>query len=111
MAPKIYESPAPQIPVVSRSIYTHLLPPSPGDGNISDAVSAFVDAASGTAISRAQFKHLTLSLGYGMRHHSQVAAKRGDTTLLYSPNSLAWPVVVLGCESYTAIILLKFCCD
>ncbi|KAK7044894.1 4-coumarate--CoA ligase-like 7, partial [Favolaschia claudopus] len=40
------------------------------------------------------------SFAYGLRTHpnTKPLAKRGSTVLIYSPNLLAWPVVLLGCS-------------
>ncbi|KAK0460922.1 AMP binding protein [Desarmillaria tabescens] len=97
MSAKIYTSPDPSVPIVSRSIFTHLLAKD-GDlvGGHPASLPAFVDSASGTTITRAQLRSLALSLGYALRNHPKIGAKRGDTVLVYSPNSLAWPVAVFG---------------
>ncbi|KAG7449634.1 AMP binding protein [Guyanagaster necrorhizus] len=97
MPAKIYTSPDPSVPIVSRSIFTHLLAID-GDlvGGHPASLPAFVDSASGTTITRAQLRSLALSLGYALRNHPKIGAKRGDVVLVYSQNSLAWPVVVFG---------------
>ncbi|KAK0472310.1 AMP binding protein [Armillaria luteobubalina] len=97
MPAKIYPSPDPSLPIVSRSIFTHLLAQD-GDlvGGHPASLPAFVDSASGTTITRAQLRSLALSLGYALQNHPRIGAKRGDTVLIYSPNSLAWPVAVFG---------------
>lgn len=98
MPAKIYTSPGPSVPIVSHSIFTHLLAKD-GDlvGGHPASLPAFVDSASGTTITRAQLRSLALSLGYALQNHPRIGAKRGDTVLVYSPNSLAWPVAVFGC--------------
>ncbi|KAK0486158.1 AMP binding protein [Armillaria novae-zelandiae] len=97
MPAKIYTSPDPSVPIVSHSIFTHLLAKD-GDlvGGHPASLPAFVDSASGTTITRAQLRSLALSLGYALQNHPRISAKRGDTVLIYSPNSLAWPVAVFG---------------
>ncbi|THU85047.1 AMP binding protein [Dendrothele bispora CBS 962.96] len=98
MAPRIYTSPVPSIPVHEQSIFTRLLSqdsPTSIAGQPATNV-AFVDAATGTQITRGQLRSLALTVGYSLRNHPKISAKRGDTILLYSPNSLAWPVVVFG---------------
>lgn len=99
MAPRIYESPIPAVPIYNHSIFTHLFASPSGDpstiGGHPGEVTALVDAASGTAVTRAQLKHLALSFAHGIRHHG---ARRGDTVLIFSPNSLAWPLVLFGCK-------------
>ncbi|PBK82853.1 AMP binding protein [Armillaria gallica] len=97
MPAKIYTSPNPSVLLVSHSIFTHLLTKD-GDlvGGHPASLPAFVDSASGTTITRAQLRSLALSLGYALQNHPRIGAKRGDTVLIYSPNSLAWPVAVFG---------------
>ncbi|KAJ7269564.1 AMP binding protein [Mycena rebaudengoi] len=101
MAPKIYKSHLPDHPILATSVYTRIFSPrGSGDvGGFPPSRRALIDAASGTVITRAQLKDLTLSLGYGLRNHpnTRALAQRGDTVLIYSQNSLAWPVVLFGC--------------
>ncbi|KAJ6495728.1 AMP binding protein [Mycena vitilis] len=101
MAPKIYKSPLPDVPILSTSIFTRIFASRASGGDIGGfpgSLRAFVDAASGTSITRAQLLHLCLSFAYGLNHHPNTSrfAKRGDTVLIYSPNSLVWPVVLFG---------------
>ncbi|KAF8653316.1 hypothetical protein AX16_004016 [Volvariella volvacea WC 439] len=100
MAPVIYKSQIPPVPIVSRSVFTHLFSSSEGDpatiGGYPGSAPAFVDAPSGTTLTRAALKDLALSFGWGLRHHPHITLKRGDTVLIYSHNSLAWPVVLFG---------------
>ncbi|KAJ3772762.1 AMP binding protein [Lentinula raphanica] len=99
MAPRIFTSSYPSVPLLTRSIFTHLLSVDQNSGKIGgypaqDAV--FVDAYSGTSITRQNLRALSLKFGYGLRQDPRVKAKRGDVLLVYSPNSLAYPVYVLG---------------
>ncbi|KAF5384518.1 hypothetical protein D9757_006442 [Collybiopsis confluens] len=100
MAPRIYTSPCPPVPLFSRSIFTHLLSIDSKNDNLIGGYPApetlFIDAATGTSLTRHQFRSLALKFGYGLTHDSRVKAQRGDTIMVYSPNSLAYPVFVLG---------------
>ncbi|KAJ7697632.1 AMP binding protein [Mycena rosella] len=100
MPPTIYKSPHPDVPIPQTSIFTRVFAAQgPGDvGGFAGSMKAFTDAASGAYITRAQLRDLSLSFAHGLRTHPATApsAKRGDTVLLYSPNSLAWPVVLFG---------------
>jgi 4-coumarate--CoA ligase len=100
MAPRVHNPSLPSVPIVERSVYTHLFASSDPDPNLvgefPGSAPAFIDAASGTTITRADLKRLTLAFGYGIRNHPHIAAKRGDTVLIYSENSLCWPVILLG---------------
>ncbi|KAG7091030.1 hypothetical protein E1B28_010091 [Marasmius oreades] len=98
MSPRIYVSDVPSVSVISESIVTHLLASRPGQpsnfiGRYPDHFPAFVDADTGTTITRAQFKSLVFRFGHGL---TTIGAKRGDTLLVFSPNSLAYPIVVCG---------------
>jgi len=99
MAPKIYTSSYPAVPTYNRSIFTHLFAPHKDPNNVGDypgTLPAYVDAPTGTVLTRAQLKSLALKLGYGLRNHPSFKAKRGDTIMVYSQNSLTWPVVLFG---------------
>jgi acyl-CoA synthetase (AMP-forming)/AMP-acid ligase II len=100
MAPKIYTSSIPSIPVYATSIFTYLFSSPSHDpksvGGFPGATKAFVDAPSGTMLTRAQLKHLALSFAFGVRNHPTTSAKRGDVVLVFSHNSLNWPVVLFG---------------
>ncbi|KAJ6609065.1 AMP binding protein [Mycena sp. CBHHK59/15] len=98
---RIYTSGIPDVPVLSTSVFTQLFS-SRGTGDVGGfpGISpAFIDAATGTSITRAQLLNLSLSFGFGLRDHpsTRASAKRGDTVLIYSPNSMSWPVVLFGC--------------
>ncbi|KAJ7895352.1 hypothetical protein B0H13DRAFT_2524144 [Mycena leptocephala] len=101
--PRIYTSDLPDTPIIHTSIFTRLFASQgPGDiGGYPESKTAFIDAATGTSITRAELLTLSLSFGYGIRDHPATApfATRGATMLIYSPNSLTWPVVLLGCVS------------
>ncbi|RDB25422.1 4-coumarate--CoA ligase-like 7 [Hypsizygus marmoreus] len=100
MAPRIYTSPVPSVPLVSTSVFTHLFASPSGDpntiGGYPGSAKAFIDAETGTTLTRAQTKNLALSLGYGLRNHPNTGARRGDVVLVYSPNSLSWPILLFG---------------
>ncbi|KAJ7359705.1 AMP binding protein [Mycena albidolilacea] len=103
MAPRIYTSAVPDVLLVNTSIFTHLFAArAPGDiGGFPASQSAFIDGPTGTALTRADVLNLALSFGYGIRDHPVTApfATRGATALIYSANSLAWPVVLFGCAA------------
>ncbi|KAF7378232.1 4-coumarate--CoA ligase-like 7 [Mycena sanguinolenta] len=101
MAPRIYTSDLPALPIVSTSIFTRIFAArAPGDiGGFPGSQSAFVDGQTGISLTRAELLNLALSFGYGLQHHPTLTAftPRGATVLIFSPNSLAWPVVIFGC--------------
>ncbi|TEB38471.1 AMP binding protein [Coprinellus micaceus] len=98
MAPKIYKSPYPDVPIPDTSIFTHLFSsPSPDlVGNFLMSDIAYVDTPSGTALSRGQVKNFALQFAFSLLHGPSFEIRRGDTSLIYSPNSLAWPVALFG---------------
>lgn len=94
---KIYPSKIPSVPLVDKSIFTHLFPKHdrfPGTS------TAFIDTETGYTITRTQLKHLCLELAWGLRNQlpklGGVSLKRGDTVMIFSPNSIAWPVMLHG---------------
>lgn len=101
----IYRSSYPDVPIVHRSVFTQFLGvPKPGYvGHWPGSQPAFTDAVTGTTITRSQTRSLALSLGFGLKNYPGILAKRGDIALVYSPNSLAWPVVIFGCTSPRAL--------
>ncbi|KAF8216681.1 AMP binding protein [Mycena galopus ATCC 62051] len=101
MAPRVYTSDISDVPIVNTSIFTRIFAPrGPSDiGGFPAAKSAFIDGPTGTSLTRAQIMNLALSFGYGIQDHPITApfTRRGATALIYSSNSLAWPVVLFGC--------------
>lgn len=91
---KTYPSLARSVPILSHSLFTHLLTKD-GEliGGHAPELPAFTDAPSGTTINRRQLRDFSLALGHGLKN---LGAKRGDTVLVFSPNSLNYPVILLG---------------
>ncbi|KAJ7888260.1 AMP binding protein [Mycena leptocephala] len=81
MPPRIYTSHAPDVPILNTSVFTKLFASrGPDDiGGFPGSIRAYVDAASGTTISRARLKTLALSFAHGLRDHpaTRPFAKRG----------------------------------
>ncbi|KAJ7359708.1 AMP binding protein [Mycena albidolilacea] len=102
MAPRVYTSHLPDVPPNNVSIFTKLFSSrTPGGSDVGGhpgSWTAYVDAASGASLTRADVKKLALSFAYGLRDHptTKPFACRGDTVLIFSPNTLAWPVVLYG---------------
>ncbi|CAK5262082.1 unnamed protein product [Mycena citricolor] len=93
----IYTSPAPSVPVVSTSVFTHILSLDARTGDVGGfpgAKPAFIDADTGTTVTRVQLRQLALEFAFGMR--TRAGARRDDVVMIYSPNALAWPVVLFG---------------
>ena len=103
MPPTLYASPFPEVQLQLSSIFTFLLSDTGSHtiGGFPSNSPAFIDAASGTAISRVQLKQLALTFGYGILNHPALRPpptplRSGDIVMIFSPNSLAWPVLLMG---------------
>lgn len=95
---RIYRSAFPPVPLVNESIFTNLFrrrydlyPPD---------APAFVDAATGLTITRAQTRQLSLAFAHGLRVSFAAAGGvplgRGDVVLVFCPNTIAWPAMLFG---------------
>ncbi|CAL1711282.1 unnamed protein product [Somion occarium] len=95
---RIYKSTLPPVETREESIFTHLFATT--YSNHPSSLPAFTDAATGLTLTRAELKKLSLSLGYGLRQEFSklggVTLDRGETIMIFSPNSIAWPVMVFG---------------
>ena len=111
--PRIYTSTVPSVPVLSTSIFTRLFSsPDPNTiGGYPASATAFIDSDSGITLTRAQTKHLALSLAYGLHNHPTTLAQRGDVIMIFAPNSLSWPIVLFAssqCERLAILLFLHF---
>ncbi|EKM59122.1 uncharacterized protein PHACADRAFT_205298 [Phanerochaete carnosa HHB-10118-sp] len=96
---KIYTSPHAPVLVRNESIYTNLAVTRFDD--FPREQPAFIDAATGKVISRGDWLQLTQELAWGFRHEfprlgGVGSLQRGDVVMIFSPNSLAWPVMLFG---------------
>ncbi|KIP08647.1 hypothetical protein PHLGIDRAFT_103986 [Phlebiopsis gigantea 11061_1 CR5-6] len=96
---KIYTSPhPPTAPSPRESLYTFLFQTHWSDHIPTTA--AFIDSSTPNVITRAELKDATLCLAHGLRsEHSRmggVPLARGDVVVIFSPNSLTYPVALLG---------------
>lgn len=95
---KIYTSPYPPVPLVNESVFTNLFR-THFDKHPAHA-PAYIDAASGFTLTRADTRDLSLALGHGLRHVfgplGGVPLTRGDVLMVFSPNSIAWPLMMFG---------------
>ncbi|KAI0783024.1 AMP binding protein [Abortiporus biennis] len=96
---KIYTSHHPPFPIQEESIFTFLCQRH-FDKHPRDK-TAYIDAVSGKRISRGQFRDLCMELGWGLRSefHNQggISLNRGDTVMIFSSNSLSWPIIMFSC--------------
>jgi 4-coumarate--CoA ligase len=95
-----YSSSYPSVPLCRRSVFTHLLgvsPSSPGTiGGFPASSPAFIDALSGATISRGTLRSYALQLGFSLHNLPSPLENRTKTVLIFSPNSITWPVMILG---------------
>ncbi|KZT25992.1 AMP binding protein [Neolentinus lepideus HHB14362 ss-1] len=92
---KIYTSPYPAPALPKCSAFTYIF--SGSDFECTEHKTAFIDTVTGRTISRGDFKALCLQWGYGLRNEfSGLKVKRGDTVMIFSPNSFAFPLLLHG---------------
>ncbi|KAG6920170.1 hypothetical protein DXG01_004938 [Tephrocybe rancida] len=98
MPPRIYTSPLTPTPVNPVSVFTHLFCIHPSDptlvGGYQGDTPAFIDAETGAGISRMQTRELALRVGWALKN--ELGMRRGQVIMVFSPNSLSWPVALFG---------------
>jgi acyl-CoA synthetase (AMP-forming)/AMP-acid ligase II len=94
---KIYPSNIPSVPIYECSLYNYVFPendPYP------PSTAAFIDADTGRKVTRQELRTLTLELAYGLRNvlgpKGGQKLTRGDTVMIFSPNSIAYPLMLYG---------------
>jgi hypothetical protein len=96
----IHRSPIPDIAIPDESLFTFLFE-GKVDREIPGTTPVFIDAPTGRSITRSEFKTACLSLGWGLRNVfagklGGMEITKGDTVMILSPNSFAWPIALLG---------------
>ena len=96
---RIYTSPYPSTaPLPRESLYTYLFQTHWNDHPPTTA--AFIDSSSPNVITRAELKAATLAFAHGLRSEfpkmGGAPLARGDVLMIFSPNSLAYPLALLG---------------
>ncbi|KAI0687441.1 AMP binding protein [Cytidiella melzeri] len=95
---QIYTSPYPPVSIRNESLFTHQFRTKFNDYPHNHP--AFIDASTGFTITRAQLRDLGLSMAWGLRNQLSklggVQLHRGDVVMIFSPNSIAWPVMFYG---------------
>jgi 4-coumarate--CoA ligase len=90
----ILQPPYPPVYLPSQSLWSFLLNGRQHDSSL----PAYIEAPTGHTLTRADVRKLTLELAHGLRAampHGE-RASRGDTVMIFSPNSISWPIVALG---------------
>ena len=77
----IYESPLPRVEIKSSSIFTYLF----SDKASIDDSPAYIDAASGTRMTRLEIYDLSLRLAYAVKERG---GKRGDVAMIFRCGSV-----------------------
>lgn len=89
------------VPLVNTSVWTFLFRGEFGDRfpHASDE-PAFIDAATGKTVTRGELKTLSLALAYGLTCKlERLGGPKllpGSTVLIFSPNTIHFPVLLLG---------------
>ena len=89
-----YTSPFPNIQLASESLWTFLFQTTQHDPSL----PAFIEAATGRVLSRADLRKLSLEFAHGIRTRLPQGNRlfRGDIAMIFSPNTLAWPIALFG---------------
>ena len=95
---KIYTSPYPTKPFPDESLFTFLF-----ETNFTEhlpTVAALIDATTGQIVTREELKSASLALGHGLRAEyakmGGVPLGRGDVVMILSPNTVTFPVAMMG---------------
>ncbi|KAF9243124.1 AMP binding protein [Melanogaster broomeanus] len=104
----IFTSPYRPVSLFRRSIFTHLLGTTPVSphlvGGFPASSPAFIDAATGTTISRGALRSYALQFAHSLHNlPAPLAHPRSATTtptiLIFSPNSIVWPIMLHGASA------------
>ncbi|KIN97592.1 hypothetical protein M404DRAFT_160109 [Pisolithus tinctorius Marx 270] len=110
MNEQVFRSSLLPVPLSRRSIFTHLLGTFPTTphlvGGFPASSPAFIDAATGVTISRGQLRSFALQLAHSLinlpeplRHQPNGTTTTRPTVLIFSPNSIVWPIMALGASA------------
>jgi 4-coumarate--CoA ligase len=94
MPSTIYVSQLPKLDLVSESLWTFIFRTTRQDPSL----PAFIEATTGRVLSRSDIHNLSLEFAHGIRTRLPQGNRlfRGDTAMIFSPNTFAWPIAVLG---------------
>lgn len=95
----IYRSPIPDVAAPEEPLFAFLFGRR-ADRKIPDSTPAFIDGPTGRTVDRSELRTASLSLGWGLRNEfaklGGVEITKGDTVMVFSPNSFAWPFALFG---------------
>lgn len=86
---RIYHSPVPDVAIPKQSIFTQVF-----SNRFDPRLPAYIDAPTGHTLSRADVHMQSLQFAWGMKNI--LNQRRGSTMAIISPNSMTWPIVLLG---------------
>lgn len=98
----MFTSPVSAVSLVRKSLFTHLLGASPDTphlvGGFPAHSPAFIDAATGTSLSRGSLRSYALQLAHSLHSLPKPLGRPSNATtvLVFSPNSIVWPIIFLG---------------
>jgi 4-coumarate--CoA ligase len=87
--PLVYRSPIPDVYIPEHSIFTHVF-----SSKFDPQLPAYIDPSSGHTLSRGDVYARCLQLAWGLQNILKQAI--GSTMAILSPNSIEWPLAVLG---------------
>ncbi|GHJ85695.1 hypothetical protein NliqN6_2097 [Naganishia liquefaciens] len=97
----IYESTYPPMELAPHNtIFRHHLPVQPRFPDY----PAFIDAITGRTVTLSNLRSSALQLGVGLRN--KLGLKEKSRVLVYSPNSVDFPIIFFGCQSIGVITSL-----
>lgn len=97
----IYNSPYPAMPLAPpNTIFRHHLPANPRFPDY----PAFIDAITGRTVTLSHLRSTALQLGVGLRNKYNLKPK--SRVIVYSPNSVDFPIIFFGCQSIGVITSL-----
>lgn len=97
----IYNSPYPAMELAPpNTIFRHHLPVQPRFPDY----PAFIDAITGRTVTLSNLRSTALQLGVGLRN--KYGLKEKSRVLVYSPNSVDFPIIFFGCQSIGVITSL-----
>lgn len=98
-------SPHADVPLFRKSIFTHLLGTTPDAphlvGGFPASSPAFVDAATGSVLTRAALRSYALQFAHSLHNLPAPFAHKPHptappTVLIFSPNNIVWPILLHG---------------
>nr|AIZ77406.1 4-coumarate:CoA ligase [Inonotus obliquus] len=95
MSTRIYKSVHPKIDIPDCSVFSHLFPKV---DKFPESTAAFIDSDTGLVLTRGDLRTKSLELAHGLRftlntNFGGPKLVRGDTVLVFSPNTVAYPIV------------------